>query len=339
MQHNNDEEVSLKELWDRFYQLRDVEIKNLWKRTSIFAGFIGLLFAGYGYIFLGSSTSDLTVKHAWSCGIATLAIIFSIFWIALAKGAKAWIGVHERKICEIEAEEELGIPARFCMGELSYPGGKKEPKNNLLSIRPGFFSVSKLNILLGQVLLICWSLIGLVHALLFVGQEFLLANFPSWVFLILIALFLIVILILLVFCVIKRAKSESLLSTKEKYKEERINLLIKELKSLLGGDKSNLLLEKIEKDSTLSSISEKETAQLKYHIIYLILFEKIKEDSTLSFILDKEIAKSIPDEARKRIEREREMRANLEKDEVEGSGCVSRFFDKLKQKIKKHLDR
>ena len=152
MQHNNDEEVSLKELWDRFYQLRDVEIKNLWKRTSIF-------FAGYGYIFLGSSTSDLTVKHAWSCGIATLAIIFSIFWIALAKGAKAWIGVHERKICEIEKEEELGIPERFRMGELSYPGGKKEPKNNLLSIRPGFFSVSKLNILLGQVLLICWSLI------------------------------------------------------------------------------------------------------------------------------------------------------------------------------------
>ena len=140
-------------------------------------------------------------------------------------------------------------------------------------------------------------------------------NFPSWVFLILIALFLIVILILLVFCVIKRAKSESLLSTKEKYKEERINLLIKELKSLLGGDKSNLLLEKIEKDSTLSSISEKETAQLKYHIIYLILLEKIKEDSTLSFILDKKIARSIPDEARKRIERERETWVNLEKDE------------------------
>ena len=320
MQHNNDEEVSLKELWDRFYQLRDVEIKNLWKRTSIFAGFIGLLFAGYGYIFLGSSTSDLTVKHAWSCGIATLGIIFSIFWIALAKGAKAWIGVHERKICEIEAEEELGIPARFCMGELSYPGGKKEPNNNLLSIRPGFFSVSKLNILLGQVLLICWSLIGLVHALPFVTLEHLLTNIPSWVFLIVIILFLIVILIF----VTRRAKSESLLSpnkeyksAKERYKQERIRLLKNELKSLLGGDKSNLLLEKIEKDSTLSSISEKETAQLKYHIIYLILFEKIKKDSTLSFILDKEIAKSIPDEARKRIKRERERETceHLEKEE------------------------
>jgi hypothetical protein len=310
MQHNNDEKVSLKELRERFYQLRDVEIQNLWQRTSIFAGFIGLLFAGYGYIFLGSSTSDPTVKHAWSCGIATLGIIFSIFWIAFAKGAKAWFGVHERKICEIEAEEELGIPAQFCMGELSYPGGKKEPNNNLLSIRPGGFSVSKLNILLGQVLLICWSLIGLVHALLFVGLGFLLANFPSWVFPILITLFLIVILIF----VTKRAKSESLLSTKEEYKKERINLLIKELKSLLGGDKSNLLLEKIGKDSTLSFISEKDTAQLKYHIIYLILFEKIKEDPTLSFILDKEFAKSILYEAWKRIEREREIRAELEKE-------------------------
>lgn len=72
MQHNNDEKVSLKELRERFYQLRDVEIQNLWQRTSIFAGFIGLLFAGYGYIFLGSSTSDPTVKHAWSCGVVAL---------------------------------------------------------------------------------------------------------------------------------------------------------------------------------------------------------------------------------------------------------------------------
>ena len=106
MPHNNDEKVSLKELRERFYYLRDFEIQNLWQRTSIFAGFIGLLFAGYGYIFLGSSTSDLTVKHAWSCGIATLAIIFSMFWIALAKGAKAWIEVQEEMICEIEEEEE-----------------------------------------------------------------------------------------------------------------------------------------------------------------------------------------------------------------------------------------
>lgn len=292
MPHNNDEKVSLKELWDRFYQLRDVEIQNLWQRTSIFAGFIGLLFAGYGYIFLGSSTSDLTVKHAWSCGIAILAIIFSIFWIALAKGAKAWIGVHERKICEIEAEEELGIPARFCMGELSYPGGKKEPNNNLLSMRPGTFSVSKLNILLGQVLLICWSLIGLVHAMLFVGQvvgqEFSRPNFPSWVFWILLILVSIVIVILIsiviliwvFFGAIERAKSESLLSTKEEYKKERINLLINELKSLIDEDKVNLLLEKIDKDPTLS------------------------------FVLDKDT----PDEARKRIEKEREIRTELEKE-------------------------
>ena len=272
MQHNNDEKVSLKELWDRFYQLRDIEIQNLWQRTSIFAGFIGLLFAGYGYIFLGSSTSDPTVKHAWSCGIATLAIIFSIFWIALAKGAKAWIGVHERKICEIEAEEELGIPAQFCMGELSYPGGKKEPNNNLLSIRPGGFSVSKLNILLGQVLLVCWFLIGLAHALLFVrqvvGQEFSLANFPSWVFLILITLFLIVILIF----VTKRAKSGSLLKAAKKYKKERLRLLKDEIRSL--GEKD----------------------------VVVRILKKIKNDSALRFILDEEIAASIPDKIRKRIE-------------------------------------
>ena len=108
MQQNNERKSITKELRERFYHLRDFEIQNLWQRTSIFAGFIGLLFAGYGYIFLGSSTSDPIVKHAWSCGIAALAIIFSMFWIALAKGAKAWIEVQEEMICEIEEEEGKG---------------------------------------------------------------------------------------------------------------------------------------------------------------------------------------------------------------------------------------
>lgn len=323
MPHSNDEKVSLKELWDRFYQLRDVEIQNLWQRTSIFAGFIGLLFAGYGYIILenfGPGSGNIKVEpdniktylviHALSCGIATLGIIFSIFWIAFAKGAKAWIGVHERKICEIEAEEELGIPARFCMGELSYPGGKKEPNNNLLSIRPGFFSVSKLNILLGQVLLICWSLIGLVHALSFVKLEYLLTNIPSWVFLIVIILFLIVILIF----VTRRAKSESLLSpnkeyksAKERYKQERIDLLRNELKSLIDTDKVKRLSEKVDNDPEPGSQTP------TVHVSRVL--EMVDKDSTLSFILDKKIARSIPDEARKRIERERETWENLEKDE------------------------
>ena len=93
MTHNNDKKALLKELWERFYQLCGFEIMNLWEQASIFTIFISLLFAGYGYIFLENFTSNLILKYAWSCSITTLAITFSIFWIAFAKGAKARIEV------------------------------------------------------------------------------------------------------------------------------------------------------------------------------------------------------------------------------------------------------
>lgn len=344
MPHSNDEKVSLKELWDRFYQLRDVEIQNLWQRTSIFAGFIGLLFAGYGYIILenfGPGSDNIKVEpdniktylviHALSCGIATLGIIFSIFWIAFAKGAKAWFGVHERKICEIEKEEELGIPERFRMGELSYPGGNKEPKDNLLSTRPGGFSVSKLNILLGQVLLICWSLIGLPHAYLLVSEgcshlNLSFSGCSTWLFLIprlRVVIPIVLVMILFAVLIIRLAKSESLLSTEAIYKQERINLLKKELKSLIDADKDNHLLAKDDKDSTLSLARAQALAEI---------LEKVDKDPTLSFILDRDI----PAEARKRIEREREIRTELEKKKKKW--MFISFLINLKQQIKKHLD-
>lgn len=217
MQHNNDEKVSLKELRERFYHLRDFEIQNLWQRTSIFAGFIGLLFAGYGYIFLGSSTSDLTVKHAWSCGIAALAIIFSMFWIALAKGAKAWIEIQEEMICEIEEEEKgddgeergLGIPDKFRMGKSVRLKREKMPDINLLSMKSGIFSLSKLNILLGQMLLFCWILIGLAHAILILVTEYSCTSLPG-IFRFLIALIPIVIPFVVLCGVIYRAESKPL---------------------------------------------------------------------------------------------------------------------------------
>ena len=72
----------------------------------------------------------------------------------MAKGSKAWFEVYERKICEIEDEEDLGI-----MGEYSMLNMGKVPwslDSRLLSSKAGCYSVSKLNILIGQFLFILW---------------------------------------------------------------------------------------------------------------------------------------------------------------------------------------
>lgn len=225
--------VSLKELREKFYELRDLEIQNLWQRASIFAGLIGLFFAGYGYILIGfllegeGEIKEVELAHVLCCGIAILAIIFSVIWIAMAKGAKAWFEVQERKICEIEEEEELAIPRRFRMGALSYPGIDSEPNDCLLSGEGGRYSVSKLNILLGQVLFICWCGIFLLHAFFLIFKEWDSFNLTSF-FLCLSIVLWVGFFVLLVCRILKEAKSRALLTT-EGYLKKRLELFKEEV--------------------------------------------------------------------------------------------------------------
>lgn len=240
------DKVTLKELREKFYELRDLEIQNLWQRASIFAGLIGLFFAGYGYILIGflvegeGEIKEVERAHVLCCGIALLAIIFSVIWIAMAKGAKAWFEVQERKICEIEEEEELAIPARFRMGALSYPGIDSEPNDCLLSGEGGRYSVSKLNVLLGQIPLVLWCLIlGFHMTRLIIPKLFAeIVGFLKGLFYsedptvcqVLAVLVVIIILALLFFWLPKGAKSGALL-TAEGYLEKRLDLLKEDLES------------------------------------------------------------------------------------------------------------
>lgn len=238
MKSNQDKSVSLKEIRDKLYELRDLEIQNLWQRASIFAGLIGLFFAGYGYIVLElikNPNKEGAIPpipgHVLCCGIAMLAIIFSVIWIAMAKGAKAWFEVQEHKICEIEDEEELAIPLRFRMGKICYPGSDKEPNDCLLSMEGGRYSVSKLNIFLGQVLLIFWSCIFIIHILIFFSEQYscikqVLCCF--WYHLDIIAILIFISVTFLTINTLKKAKSKAL-QTKAQYLEIELELSKEEM--------------------------------------------------------------------------------------------------------------
>lgn len=246
--------VSLKELRENFYKLRDLEIQNLWQRASIFAGLIGLFFAGYGYILVDKLRGTFYLKdiflHILCCGIAILAIIFSVIWIKMAKGAKAWFEVQERNITEIETEAELEIPQKYQMGNLSYPGRESEPSNCIFSTSCGAFSVSKLNIIFGQVLLVIWSCICYLHlhilyiylftsersnyldqeqhALgIFINNQCINKSIHFWVILVLTVLSLTLLLYLSVF----RGKSGAIID-KYEYLKKYGSLLTKEINSL-----------------------------------------------------------------------------------------------------------
>lgn len=111
-----DDQVSLKEIRETFYRLRDFEISNLWQRAIFLSALLVLFFSGYGL--LVSKLFEKEIKkflmiHEVCSVVALLAIIFSIIWIMMAKGSKAWYEVYERRICDIEKEENLNISSKY----------------------------------------------------------------------------------------------------------------------------------------------------------------------------------------------------------------------------------
>lgn len=159
------QKVSLQSIRDTFYKCRDFEISNLWQRAIFLSAFLVLCFTMYGYLVsvLLKDTSDLSkivMISEIACGISLLGLAFSMIWIMMAKGSKAWYEVYERHICEIEAEEDLGIPEEYRMGAPCKPWGLD---SNLFTKRAGKYSVSKLNIMIGMVLLLSWFVIFVIH--------------------------------------------------------------------------------------------------------------------------------------------------------------------------------
>lgn len=149
----------------RLYTCRDLEISNLWQRSIFLGAFLILCFTGYGILFmkLSESYSNICINLG-AIFLGLLGWLFSYIWILMAKGSKAWYEVYETYITKFENEyyerEYLDIPDDFIMGE------KIETKGidiSILTTKAGAFSVSKVNILIGQISALSWIVILLIH--------------------------------------------------------------------------------------------------------------------------------------------------------------------------------
>ena len=66
--------------------IREMEIKLYWTRTTYFSAFIGLIFAGYGYVVLEHGEGNKGLAPL----ICLAGFIFSIAWFLVNKGSKYW---------------------------------------------------------------------------------------------------------------------------------------------------------------------------------------------------------------------------------------------------------
>ncbi|WP_294593737.1 hypothetical protein [uncultured Bacteroides sp.] len=164
--HNSKEDL-IRTL-ERLYKCRDLEISNLWQRSVFLSAFLVLCFTGYGYLLIQIIDSNTTLPalayyHVVAIALGGVNFVFSLLWIMMAKGSKAWYEVYEVAITAFSHKhyEKIGLPEENIMGEMGVPFNKLD--NNILSRKAGAYSVSKINIVIGQLCMCLWALIAIAH--------------------------------------------------------------------------------------------------------------------------------------------------------------------------------
>ena len=140
----DDNELSLKEIRETFYHCRDFEITNLWQRSVFLFGFILACFTGYGAILVSLlTTGEQKVAYPYfanfiECMISLVGIVFSVIWIMMSKGSKAWYEIYEKAIANIEHSIKdstifIEVPKEYKMGNYCKQYND-HINNNILSI-------------------------------------------------------------------------------------------------------------------------------------------------------------------------------------------------------------
>lgn len=208
--------LSLKEIRSHLYQMRDLELKLLWQRSVFLTAFLSIIFGGYGMLlskifseaYIYAEDDTVLLLNVIALALALIGIIFSMLWIMTAKGSKAWYEVYENKINKLEESLALNLPELFKLKEI-------EPQTlnaNLCNHSAGPFSVSKINILIGQIMLLIWFVIFNCH-LLFILKFLNVISAPQTLYCALTAVMFAIFLILILICFcpcIKIARSSSL---------------------------------------------------------------------------------------------------------------------------------
>lgn len=188
---------SPRDLYDELWRGRDLEIKNLWQRSVFLSVFLILVISGYGILFSKIFDGSIGVFHNGYYSLpsmvhlafvvlSSLGMCLSLLWIGMAKGSKYWVECYENSIdimlgekwenCVFSKElislwKSNDDQLRLCHGYL----GEKENDCNFLSTNGGRFSVSRINILIGQVFFIAFIVASIFHMIWLVSDSVLCA--------------------------------------------------------------------------------------------------------------------------------------------------------------------
>jgi len=172
-----DIKINIKDIHATLWKCRDFELSNLWQRSIFLTAFLVLCFTAYGATLVklaekidGIKTPQLFFFNTISYCLSIIGMIFSILWIKMSKGSKAWYEKYENAIVAFEHNPKYATQEAAKIGGFRQGKIKKyknpETVQSIWSQKAGSYSVSRINISIGQVFLVLWILIGLAHTIL-----------------------------------------------------------------------------------------------------------------------------------------------------------------------------
>lgn len=172
--------ITSKDIYSSLWRCRDFELSHLWQRSIFLTTFLVMSFTGYGSILLriceyitdDNKRIPFCILNIAGLFIALLGVVLSALWIMMGKGSKAWYEKYEKALYNIEREAKYSenIVINDMDNEMLMHGSLPSPNpldTRLFSTDAGRFSVSRINIAIGQVSIVVWCLAYLVQSACF----------------------------------------------------------------------------------------------------------------------------------------------------------------------------
>ena len=152
------------ELWRVANARRDFELTHLWQRSILLTALIVVICSSYvGFVSKAFDTEksiDPLVFNEIACFITLVGLLFSLAWIMMGKGSKAWFEIQEKRIRLLE--DKL-FDDTFDGFKMDDDCSLKEIDACILSTKAGKYSPSRLNIFIGIALSILWTILFVAH--------------------------------------------------------------------------------------------------------------------------------------------------------------------------------
>lgn len=171
-------QITYYDIYKTLWRCRDFELTTLWQRSMMLGAFMVVTYSGYGMLLFWGLEKGTASKWAlfslMAIGLCCFGMVFSTLWVMMLKGSKNWFETCEAALNAFQANapddafasdeiRRLSAFEVFWTRQTYRAKAQYEGNDSLFSTAAGHYSVSRIAIVIGQVSLLCWGGLSLLH--------------------------------------------------------------------------------------------------------------------------------------------------------------------------------